>query len=153
MASVTFIWPRVRTLGDVVCLGGGCCLPLCLAGGVTSSRSVVPRVRTPLVLVQAWPLRWFFCSLVSLAFPRRASGQSSLRPLLKSRVHWYYLSQGAPGATFMPLPALPDVLLSLSCSYYMGPKAARRREPWGSTSARPMTALLVYGWWGGALFY
>ena len=45
----------------------------------------------------------------------------------------------------MPLPALPVVLLSLSC---MGPKAARGREPWGSTSARPMAALLVYGWWG-----
>ena len=30
----------------------------------------------------------------------------------------------------------------------MGQKAARGREPWGSTSARPMAALLVYGWWG-----
>ena len=33
-----------------------------------------------------WP---GFCSLVSLASSRRASGQYSLRPLLNSRVRWY----------------------------------------------------------------
>ena len=54
-------------------------------------------------------------------------------------------------------PPAPRSCLCLSClsccfrchaSYCMGPKAARGREPWGSTSARPMAALLVYGWWG-----
>ena len=46
----------------------------------------------------------------------------------------------------MPPPVLPVVLPSLSC--FILQKAARGRAPWGSTSARPMAALLVYGWWG-----
>ena len=53
-----------------------------------------------------------------------------------------------------PAPRSCLYLPCLSCcfrchaSYCMGPKAARGREPWGSTSARPMAALLVYDWWG-----
>ena len=76
-----------------------------------------------------------FCSLLALASSRRASGQYSLRPLLNSRARWFLLSQGAPGATFMPLPVLPVVLLSLSCLVLHGSEGSARREPWGSTSA------------------
>ena len=72
-----------------------------------------------------------FCSLVSLAFPRRDSGPYFLRPLLKSRVRWFLLSQGAPGATFMPLPVLPVVLLSLSCLVLHGSEGSARARTLG----------------------
>ena len=64
------------------------------------------------------------------------------------------MSAGSCPLLWPPAPRSCLCLSCLSCcfrchaSYCMGPKAARGREPWGSTSARPMTALLVYGWWG-----
>jgi hypothetical protein len=83
------------------------------------------------VLVQASPLRWVFCSLLSLACSRRDSGQYSPRPLLNSRARWFLLSQGAPGATFMPLPVLPVVLLSLSCLVLHGSEGSARARTLG----------------------
>ena len=72
-----------------------------------------------------------FCGLVLLASFCRDSGQYSLRPLLKSRVRWFLLSQGAPGATFMPLPVLPVVLLSLSCLVLHGSEGSARARTLG----------------------
>ena len=72
-----------------------------------------------------------FCSLVSLAFPRRASGQYSLRPLLNSRARWFLPFIVAPSATFMPLPVLPVVLLSLSCLVLHGSEGSARARTLG----------------------
>ena len=58
-------------------------------------------------------------------------GQYSLRPLLKSRVRWFLPSRGAPGATFMPLPVLPVVLLSLSCLVLHGSEGSARARTLG----------------------
>jgi len=100
-------------------LGGGACCPLGLVGwGLFSARRGL-----------AFALG--FCSLVLLAFSRRCSGQYFLRPLLKSRVRWFLLSQGAPGATFMPLPVLPVVLLSLSCLVLHGSDGSARAHTLG----------------------
>ena len=72
-----------------------------------------------------------FCSLITLESSRRASGQYSLRPLLKSRVRWFLPSRGAPGATFMPLPVLPVVLLSLPCLVLHGSEGSARARTLG----------------------
>ena len=72
-----------------------------------------------------------FCSLIALASSRRASGPYSLRPLLKSRDRWFLLSQGAPGAMFMPLPVLPVVLLSLPCLVLHGSEGSARARTLG----------------------
>ena len=72
-----------------------------------------------------------YCSLIALAPSRRASGPYSLRPLLKSRVRWFLPSRGAPGATFMPLPVLPVVLLSLSCLVLHGSEGSARARTLG----------------------
>ena len=62
---------------------------------------------------------------------RRASGQYSLRPLLNSRARWFLPFIVAPSATFMPLPVLPVVLLSLSCLVLHGSEGSARARTLG----------------------
>ena len=74
-------------------------------------------------------------SICDSEFPiatRKIQGKkkTSSKPL-KSRVRWFLLSQGAPGATFMPLPVLPVVLLSLSCLVLHGSEGSARARTLG----------------------
>ena len=106
-------------LGGWVVLGGGLAVLWGWCGGVC------------FVLVQASPLRWVFCSLLSLACSRRDSGQYSPRPLLNSRARWFLLSQGVPSATLMPLSEVLVVLLSLSCLILHGSEGSARARTLG----------------------
>ena len=72
-----------------------------------------------------------FCGLVSLASSRRESGQYLPRPLLNSRARWFLPFIVAPSATFMPLPVLPVVLLSLSCLVLHGSEGSARARTLG----------------------
>ena len=99
----------VWTLGGVVYFGEGVSLLASEAGGVS------------LVLVQPWPLHVL----------RHASGQYSLSPVLNSRARWFLPFIVAPSATFMPLPVLPVVLLSLPCLVLHGSEGSARARTLG----------------------
>ena len=71
------------------------------------------------------------CRLLSLASSRSPSGQYSLGPLLNSRARWFLPFIVAPSATFMPLPVLPVVLLSLPCLVLHGSEGSARARTLG----------------------
>ena len=72
-----------------------------------------------------------FCDLLLLASSRREPGQYLPRPLLNSRARWFLPFIVAPSATFMPLPVLPVVLLSLSCLVLHGSEGSARARTLG----------------------
>ena len=66
-----------------------------------------------------------------LASSCRESGQYLPRPLLNSCARWFLPFIVAPSATFMPLPVLPVVLLSLSCLVLHGSEGSARARTLG----------------------